>query len=137
VSPDFEAEVAFKILNHPSLIDYDVYLISARNFRDRFRTQPDLLISAYKQLLSQGRIEKNSDISKKWEASISEFKKDQRRREKGNKDLQIDEKTIKNQNENNPHLTKFTEMSKPILKWLIIFIIFSTFIIAVIFYNKR
>jgi len=135
VSPAFEAEVALKIINHPSSIEYDIYFVSSREFRNHFRAEPDLLESTHKQLLSQGRIEKNSDISKKWEASISEFKRDQRKREKRNEGLQINKNIIKNQNENNFHLTKIFEMNKPIHKCLIIFIIFM--IMALVYVKRR
>lgn len=82
VSPEFEAEIANKVLEHPSAHEFDIYFTGNEEFRDHFRTEPDLLKSALIKLLSEGRIDKNSAIHKKWEASISKFDRFQEQRDK-------------------------------------------------------
>lgn len=82
VSPEFEAEIANGILEHPSSRDdFDVYFMNSEEFRNHFRSEPGLLRLALDKLISEGRIEKDSATHKKWETSISKFEHLQKRRE--------------------------------------------------------
>lgn len=80
VSPEFEAEIANEILQHPSSREFDVYFVDSEDFRNHFRSEPELLRSALKMLLSEDRIGKNSATHKRWEASISKFDRIQEQR---------------------------------------------------------
>lgn len=82
VSPAFEAEIANKILEHPSAPEFDVYFTSSEDFRSHFRSEPALLRAALNRLLSEGRIKKDAESHKKWEASISKFESLQEQKNK-------------------------------------------------------
>lgn len=88
VSPEFEAEVAEKILNHISSREFDAYFMDSKDFRNHFRSEPEFLRKVLDALLSEQRIEKGSTRHKKWEESIDSFEQVKKRRE-GHRESEI------------------------------------------------
>lgn len=129
VSPEFEAEIANEILQHPSSREFDVYFMGSEEFRNHFRSEPELLRSALNTMLSEERIEKNSEIHKRWEASVSKFdlfqKKGGKREPKTQPNNRQSEQAREPQKENAP----FSHTEKPSsLRWLI-----GGFVLLVVF----
>jgi hypothetical protein len=96
VSTEFEAEIAEKILKHPSSREFDAYFMDSKDFRNHFRSEPELLRTVINILLSEQRILKDSTQHKKWEESIENFEQLKKRRE-GNRESEIKSGSIQSE----------------------------------------
>lgn len=135
ISPELEAEIAGEVLRHPSSREFDTYFLNSKIFRDHFHASPSLLRSSLEDLVSEGRLEKDSPTYKEWEKTISSAISHREVGNSRNADSASQKKLEKNKMIEIAVAEKINEAEQNRLLWIISCVVLSGCII--LFLKKR